>query len=125
MFEDQSPSEWASWYQRNKEKARANIYKRRETHRVKGREFICEYLSKHPCVDCGEGDILVLEFDHVKGIKKMNLGDLVYKGATIPRIEREIAKCEVRCANCHKRRTWKDLETYKVRFLDPRPSLNN
>lgn len=62
------------------------------------------YLSAHPCVDCGEGDPVCLEFDHVRGDKIDEIGRML--GDRPWRvIEAEIAKCDVRCANCHRRRT--------------------
>lgn len=60
------------------------------------------------CVDCGERDPVVLDFDHV-GVKTANVSDLIRTGASWARIEREIAQCEVRCANDHKRVTAKRL----------------
>src|ERR1051326_6552703 len=33
-------------------------------------EKIYDYLQSLPCVDCGERDRVVLEFDHVRGQKK-------------------------------------------------------
>lgn len=67
---------------------------------------ITEYLTHHPCVDCGEPDPIVLEFDHVRGAKLFNLGDAVRLGYGIARIDEEINKCDVRCANCHRRVTF-------------------
>ena len=65
--------------------------------------YVVEYLGRHPCADCGEDDVLVLEFDHLRD-----------KSFSIPwgirnrpwsLVLAEIEKCEVVCANCHRRRT--------------------
>ena len=69
------------------------------------RANVLAYLQTHACVDCGVSDPLVLEFDHVRGVKRMDVSRLVAAGYPWPAIEEEIAKCEVRCANCHRRVT--------------------
>ena len=66
---------------------------------------VVEYLLVHPCVDCGEADPLVLTFDHVRGEKYRAISTMVAGKNTWISIEKEILKCEVRCANCHMRRT--------------------
>jgi len=79
------------------------------------RKAILDYLKDHPCVDCGESDPVVLEFDHrdptqkVAAISKLrgNRCDL----DTI--IKKEIEKCDVRCANCHRRKTAKQFNWYE------------
>lgn len=76
-----------------------------------------EYLSCHSCIDCGESDSVVLEFDHVRGKKEFNIGDAVRVGYGVDRVRREIAKCEVRCANCHRRKTAKRWERRKSQNL--------
>ena len=74
------------------------------------RKRITEYLVAHPCVDCGEADPLVLEFDHrAQHTKEATIAKLVAQAYTWDRVEEEIAKCDVRCANCHRRRTHKQL----------------
>lgn len=75
--------------------------------RRKAREFSDNYLSSHPCVDCGETDPVVLDYDHVRGIKIMDVSMMVGRGYRIWRIEDEIAKCDIRCANDHRRVTAK------------------
>ena len=70
------------------------------------RERLFAYLSSHPCVDCDKTDIRVLEFDHVRGKKSGNISRMVGEGFSWQMIEAEIAKCEVRCANCHRIKTY-------------------
>lgn len=70
--------------------------------------YVWDYLLTHPCIDCGESDPRVLEFDHIKGEKHMAVSDMVTHTYSIERIADEISKCVVRCANCHRRKTHKE-----------------
>jgi hypothetical protein len=75
------------------------------------------YLFAHPCVDCGETDPLVLEFDHRDpDDKQMNVNELASRVAW-EQVEVEVAKCDVRCANCHRRRSSKQLGHLRYRML--------
>jgi hypothetical protein len=95
--------------------------KRKRARAEKRMLYLLAYFELHPCVDCGETDPLVLEFDHVRD-KFFDIG------AGLPdrnwqTILKEIAKCEVVCANCHRRRTAKRLGT--VRSLLAADARNN
>lgn len=67
-------------------------------------DYIVSYLITHACVDCGEGNILVLDFDHVRSGKIKSVMTMAHEGAPISKLAREIIKCDVRCANCHRMR---------------------
>ena len=92
---------YRKYAERYRQKRRTNnaIYRKRN------RRYVAEYLSAHPCVDCGETDIIVLEFDHVRDTKYKEVSRLVTDARPIAVIAREIEKCEVRCCNCHRRVT--------------------
>lgn len=75
---------------------------------------IIEYLLSHYCVDCGEKDLRVLEFDHVRGSKKASISYLLNNSISWKVIASEIEKCDVRCANCHKKRTAQQFNWYKA-----------
>jgi hypothetical protein len=80
-------------------------------------QLLWEYLERHPCVDCGVKDARVLEFDHRDPLTKLESVSLVARqGIAWQRIEAEIAKCDVRCANCHRRRTALQFDWPKGRF---------
>jgi hypothetical protein len=76
------------------------------------KRLLYEYLLEHPCVDCGEADPVVLEFDHLRD-KIANVSALAASGSGWPEILAEIAKCEVVCASCHRRRTCKTARSFR------------
>ncbi|HEV2755722.1 MAG TPA: hypothetical protein VG318_08090 [Actinomycetota bacterium] len=66
-------------------------------------QLLLDYFVDHPCTDCGETDPVVLEFDHLRD-KRFNIGPKLATHAWEDILD-EIAKCDVVCANCHRRRT--------------------
>jgi hypothetical protein len=92
-------------YYHRSQKRREDTRKAHSKRRKRNARFVLEYLSSHPCIDCGEPDPVVLDFDHVRGKKKNSVSNLVRGGYSIASIQSEIEKCEVRCANCHRRKT--------------------
>ena len=99
------------------EATRKEYLKQQRLGRVhRNRLVVRKYLETHPCVDCGETDFVVLQFDHIDRLtKKSTVSVLVLQGRKVEMIEAEIAKCQVRCANCHIRRT---AQQFGWRVLD-------
>jgi hypothetical protein len=92
-------------YERNKATYIATAKRNSARYYAESGDRILEYLRNHPCVDCGEADPLVLEFDHRdRSIKRLAISAMLSRFGWAE-IEREIDKCDVRCANCHRRRT--------------------
>jgi len=91
-------------------KFREDLYAAQKRFRKKIRAQLLNYLSQRFCVDCGESDPVVLDFDHnskltkFKPVSKMLSGHYSWES-----IEKEIEKCEIRCANCHRRKTYIQL----------------
>lgn len=75
-------------------------------------DWVYELLDDSECVDCGLEDMTVLEFDHV-GPKRESVLVLSWTGYSIETIQREIAECEIRCANCHRRKTAAERGHYR------------
>jgi len=94
-------------YQRNKD----YYINRNKRSRELRREYIINIKKQGQCVDCGNKDYRVLEFDHVgDNVKLANISNLVSRGWSLKRIDLEIAKCELRCANCHRIITFQRLK---------------
>ncbi len=74
--------------------------------------FLKSYAKSKGCIDCHESDPTVLQFDHVRGSKKNNIGTMLAETARLDKIQDELKKCEVRCANCHARKTAKERKYY-------------
>jgi hypothetical protein len=78
-------------------------------------EKLFDYLEHHSCVDCGESDPVVLEFDHVRGEKSYNVSAMGWLVLAWDSLLKEIEKCEVRCANCHRRKTAERRGSYRYK----------
>lgn len=86
--------------------------KRKENNAKKSKErsrtWLWNLLQQSSCMDCGESDPIVLEFDHRDPTtKKYTVVEMV--GHSISTIQAEINKCDIVCANCHRRRTNKQF----------------
>jgi hypothetical protein len=83
----------------------AQVNASRDARRERAHEYILGHLLRGACADCGERDPRVLEFDHLAD-KLTEVSALVGRSSRIALIEAEIAKCDVVCCNCHRRRTY-------------------
>lgn len=108
-----------AWYGANKEQHIADVTRLKTLRTQDNRRRLREYLLAHPCVDCRESDLRVLDFDHRdRSLKRGMVSQMVYS-AGWPRIAAEVALCDVRCANCHRRRTAQQLGYWSA-LLDER-----
>lgn len=96
-------------YAAHREQYIANAQRRKRATVEERTAYLVSFLRERACADCGEPDPLVLEFDHLaekdfgiaQGLRDRNWQVVLD----------EIAKCEVVCANCHRRRT-----AHRLRF---------
>jgi hypothetical protein len=76
-------------------------------------KFMLNHFKDHPCVDCGEDDPVVLDFDHLRD-KEYNISQMVQNQRSLDAIQIEMNKCQVRCSNCHRRKTAKQFGWKKL-----------
>lgn len=102
-------------YQKHKERYIARAKRQQDRTRTRNVLHVLAYLKAHPCVDCGQDDPVTLHFDHVRGEKLCAVSRLL-RFVSIGKLDAEIAKCEVRCANCHAIRHAKTLNHRRFRL---------
>src|SRR3954452_21744947 len=102
------------WYQINKVTHSAKTRIRSDAVKAENRAMLRQYLLTHPCVDCGETDLRVLEFDHRPGEFKLDaVSKLAITGFNWQIVAFEITKCDVRCANCHRIVTYRRANSWR------------
>jgi hypothetical protein len=94
-------------YLKNKSKVNKRARIRLAEVRKRNHAEMMKYLSVHPCVVCGESDPIVLEFNHIDPKTKKNSIAQLVSSNRWEKVLEEIEKCEVLCANDHKRVTAK------------------
>jgi len=105
-------------YQRNREAYLERTRNRHRRDRDECRRVAYEYLLAHPCVDCGEADPVVLDFDHRDRTTKVAEVAWFIRRGDVNALRLEIAKCDVRCANCHRQKTARQLRYSRWLALD-------
>jgi hypothetical protein len=88
-------------YRRNKKRYVAKSMKRHQMLKAE----LNAIKEKTPCKDCKRRyPACVMEYDHVKGKKKFDISYGYYNYGK-KTVEKELKKCELVCANCHRIRT--------------------
>lgn len=115
-------------YKRNRKKYLQRVKDNRTEITRKNAESLKQkmlnFLRGKQCVDCGEDDIVVLEFDHRDGTEKEATVAQLSKKSWRRTLD-EIQKCDIRCANCHRRKTAKQLGWYRYMKTEVITVLDN
>lgn len=104
-----------AYYRRNKETEKARITKTNKARKTLIREWLDDYKSQHKCTRCDEDHIGCLEFHHRDpDVKDIEIARAVRAGWSIEKIQEEIAKCDILCANCHRKLHWQQRKHRSV-----------
>lgn len=102
------------WFAANKEVQIKRVMQNAARHKQILQEVVESHLLSNPCVDCQETDMIVLDFDHVDpSQKEHSISKIITRGMSLEKLLKEIDKCVVRCANCHRRRTAQQFNTWR------------
>ena len=105
---------FSAYYQADRQRHRARGDRLLASRMAEARRHVGSILAGSACTDCGLRDPVVLEFDHLDE-ERRDISVMISRGAKIPALDAEIAKCQIVCANCHRRRTavragWRRLD---------------
>ena len=98
------------YYSKNqKRQLKLALLRRKKAYLLK-RKFI-DKIKNVPCADCKKRySSYVMDFDHRSIDDKItDIGSMSSKNWSLERIKKEIEKCDVVCANCHRIRTYKNM----------------
>lgn len=102
---------YKSYYEADKSRHKTRSKKWAKKAIIKNQQYVKDYLITRHCIDCETTDIRVLEFDHIDPPqKKDNIAHMIFN-YSLESVKKEIDKCEVRCANCHRIKTLEDAGT--------------
>lgn len=102
------------YYKENGEQHKKVIMVKTKANRKVVQQYVYNFLKEHGCIDCGEKEPCCLDFDHKEASDKTsNISRMVACSYCLDSIKKEIDKCEIRCSNCHRKRTAKQFNWYR------------
>lgn len=102
-------------YRRNKQK----YFDKAAKAKLKRKAWFLETYKDILVCKCGESDIRCLDFHHLDPKTKVKMVSELIRTSGKKKIAEEIAKCEVLCANCHRK-----IHATKV-LIDTRGTSNS
>lgn len=104
MKDKQGPKAAASkrrWYDNNKE-----YVKQQASEKTASMRRFVAAVKSYPCEDCSQSfPPCVMQFDHRDPSKKEDNVARIVKNGSWSKLQEEILKCDLVCANCHAIRT--------------------
>ena len=92
------------WYAKNRKSEIGHVKRRK----LEIRKWLKEYKKTLKCSRCSENHPATIDFHHKdKSEKDQDISYFVAFGYSIDRIKREIEKCDILCANCHRKEHYK------------------
>lgn len=92
-------------------KRHPDVFKRQWINDANRRNEFLWGIKHNPCTDCGRiYPAPAMDFDHINSRSHYNVAASL--GAK--RLIKEVAKCQLVCANCHRIRTWKRQNGYSL-----------
>lgn len=93
------------WEKRNPQRRRQF----NEEYKARIRRLVCEYKSARGCIQCGESHIACLDLHHRDPKQKeIDPSNMIKRGWGPERVKLELDKCDVICANCHRKLHWEE-----------------
>ncbi len=103
-----------NWYKENHQEQKVRVKASKLKYANTKRALLVEFF-KNGCIDCPNKNLLVLEADHLTD-KTFTLGESLHHHS-VKRIKEELAKCEPRCANCHRIKTLSNTPNWRSKLL--------
>lgn len=99
LFYQQHYAKYGNAYRERAKQRRASV-------KILLQDNLYKYLEGKSCISCGFADMRALEFDHIDATgKRFGVARAINSGYAWSEIEKEIKKCRILCANCHRIRT--------------------
>lgn len=91
------------YYIQNTEKHKESVFQQKKRQRELLKDFV-KSLKMGGCSNCDENDPSCMDFHHLDSeTKDHNIANMILKGYSMKSLKREINKCVILCANCHRK----------------------